>query len=118
DVLLHEIRHRGAPLLDERHVARVQLALALDQPAGEALERAHEERVARPEVVVDEAVVDAGFLAELARRDTGVPDVDEHPLRRVEQRLLRRHARVYASCHNVPRIFQPSSVRSRCTYSW
>ena len=92
DVLADEVAHRRPPLLDERHVGRVQLALARDQPLGEPLERAHEQVLVRAEVVVDEAVVDAGLLGEPARRDAGVADVDEQPLGRVEERLLGRGA--------------------------
>ena len=66
DVLADQVTHRRPPLLDEGHVGGVHLALALDQPLGEPLERPHEQVLDRAEVVVDEAVVDAGLLGELA----------------------------------------------------
>ena len=59
DVLAHQVAHRRAPLLDERLVGRVELALPGDQALREALERPHEQVLVRAEVVVDEAVVDA-----------------------------------------------------------
>ena len=99
DVLAHQVAHRRPPLLDERHVGRVQLALARDQPLGEALERPHQQVLDRAEVVVDEAVVDARLLGEPARRDARVADVDEQPLGGVEQRLLGRRRGCPPSLH-------------------
>ena len=83
-----EVAHRRPPLLDERLVGRVHLALALDQPLGEALEHAHEQLLHRAEVVVDEAVVRAGLLGHAPRRDPGRAHLDEQPLGGVEERLL------------------------------
>ena len=68
------------------------VALPLDQPLGEALQRPHEQVLVRAEVVVDEPVVDPGDLGEPSRRDPGVADLDEQLLGGVEQRLLRRGA--------------------------
>ena len=87
-VVVVEEAHRRAPLLEERHVGRVQLALALDQALGEPLEHPHQQVLHRAEVVVDEAVVDAGLLREAPGRDAGVADLDEQPLRRVEELVL------------------------------
>ena len=81
--------HRRAPLLDERLVGRVELSLAFDQPLCEALERADEQVLVRTEVIVDESVVDAGLLRETTRGDARVADVDEEPLRPVEESVLR-----------------------------
>ena len=92
DVLADEVAHRGPPLLDERDILGVQRALPLDHPPGEALQRAHEQVLVRREVVVDEPVVHAGLLGEAARRDAGVPDVDEQLLGGVKQGLLGRGA--------------------------
>ena len=86
--ILIEVGHRRPPLLEKRGVGRVQLALPLDQPLGEALEHAHEELLHRAEVVVDEAVVRAGFIGHPPRRDTRRVDLAEQPFGGVEERLL------------------------------
>jgi hypothetical protein len=58
-----EVVHRRAPLLDERRVAPIHMALALDQPLSEALEHADEQVLDRAEVVMHEAVVGSGLLS-------------------------------------------------------
>ena len=97
-ILGHEVAHRRAPFLHEGHVRGVELALPLDQPLGESLERPHEQALVRAEVVVDEAVVDARLLGQAPRGDTRVTGVDEHALGRVEKGLLRRRARRRLGC--------------------
>ena len=69
DVLLDEVAHRRAPLLDERHLCGVHLALACNQTLGETLEGTDEHILDRPEVVVDEPVIDACLLGEASCRD-------------------------------------------------
>ena len=71
----------------------VHLALARDEAVREALEHLHEHLVDRAEVVVDEALVGARLRGQPARGDPGVPDLDEQPLGRVEERLGGRAAR-------------------------
>ena len=83
----------GAPLLDERRIARVHLALTGHQPCGEALEHLDEELVDRAEVVVDEALVGAGLGGQPACTDPGVSDLHEQALGGVEEGLGRRAAR-------------------------
>ena len=96
--------------------ARVHLALPRDQPLGEPFERPHEQVLDRAEVVVDEAVVDAGLLGQPPRRDARVAGVDEHALGRVEERLLGGRARSrdlrYVHSQSAFTIFQPSGVRT------
>src|SRR4030095_1825515 len=75
------------PLLVERALARVHGALALDQTGGEALEHLHHHLLHRAEVVVHQAMIDAGLFAELSGRDRSVALFDEQTLRRVEKRL-------------------------------
>ena len=91
-----EVRHRRSPFLEKRCVRRVQLSLPLDQPLGEALEHTHEQLLDRPEVVVDEAVVRSRRRGHLPRRDPRRTDIDEQPLRRVQERLLGVMSR---ACH-------------------
>jgi hypothetical protein len=88
DVLLDEEAHRRSPLLDERHVCGIHLALTCDEPLGEPLERANEDVLDRAEVVVDEAVVDARLLGEATGCDPGVTELNEKPLGRIEKSLL------------------------------
>jgi len=38
---------------------------------------------------MDEAVVDARLFGELTRRDVRIPDADEQPFGRIEERLFR-----------------------------
>ena len=106
DVLADKVAHRRPPLLDERHVGRVQLPLAGDQPLGESLEGADEQVLVRAEVVVDKAVVDSRFLGQPPRGDAGVADLDEQPLGGVEESLLRRRAgrRLRRSCFHQRRL--------------
>jgi hypothetical protein len=82
--------HRGPPLVDERAFRLVEIALPGDQALGEALEGADEQVLVGAEVVVDETVIDARLLGEPPRRNSRVANVDEQPLRGVEQRLFRR----------------------------
>ena len=112
DVLAHQVAHRRPPLLDERHVGRVQLALPRDQAFGEALERPDEQVLVRAEVVVDEPVVDAGLLREPSRRDARVADVDQQALGRVEQGLFgRRAGAVFVRCLHQRHLSDRSSRR-------
>ena len=76
-----------APLLDERQVGRVHLALPGHQALGEALEHLDEELVHRAEVVVHEALVGARLGGQPPRRDAGVADLDEQALGGVQKGL-------------------------------
>jgi hypothetical protein len=58
--------------------------------SGEALQHAEEELLHRAEVVVHEPVVRARLLREAPGADARVADLDEQPLRRVQELLLGR----------------------------
>jgi hypothetical protein len=58
----------------------------LGEPSREAFEHLEEDLLHGPEGVVDEPGVDAGFLGELARADRRMPDLDQEPFCRVEDR--------------------------------
>ena len=99
--VLIEESHRGAPLLDERHVGRVHLLLALDEPTRESLQHPEEQLLHRAEVVVNEAMVGAGFLGEAPHAHPCVSRAHEQALGCVEKRLLGLSSR-RRNRHEVP----------------
>ena len=82
--------------------------MPLDQPLGEALQRAGEQVLDRAEVVVDEAVIQARLVSEASRRDAGVADLDQKALGRVEKGVLGGRA-----CRGLVCRFRQGVTRSR-----
>jgi hypothetical protein len=97
-----EVAHRRSPLLHEGGLrVCVHRSLPHDQALGEPLEDPREQALDRPEVIVDEPVVDAGFGGELPRRDARVADLDEQALGRVEESPLRGRASYLRRSHRI-----------------
>jgi hypothetical protein len=85
--------------------------LPRDQPLGEPLEGADQEVLDRPEVVVDEAMVDSRLVRQPPCADAGVSDIHKQSLGRVEERVLRRRAgggHDHVGAHAVFTVFRLS----------